>query len=59
METENKIFVGNFKDDFMHGVFKVIDKKRLVYSIQKYVYDKKENYVEEFDIITKELVFKG
>lgn len=43
----------------MHGVFKVIDKKRLVYSVQKYVYDKKENYVEEFDIITKELVFKG
>lgn len=31
----------------------------MVFSIQKYVFDKRENYVEEFDLITKELVFKG
>lgn len=59
LETETKIYMGNFKKDFMHGVFKVIDKNRLVFSIQKFVFDKKESYLEEFDLITKELVFKG
>lgn len=59
LETEAKIYIGTFKNDFMHGVFKVIDKNRMVFSVQKYVYDKRENYLEEFDVLTRELVFKG
>ena len=59
LETETKIYIGTFKNDFMHGVFKVIDKNRMVFSIQKFVYDKRESYLEEFDVLTRELVFKG
>lgn len=59
LETETKIYIGTFKNDFMHGVFKVIDKNRMVFSFQKFVYDKRESYLEEFDVLTRELVFKG
>lgn len=45
--------------DFKHGEFTVISKIHYSISYQSFKYDKEMDEVKTFDLLTKELIFKG